>query len=355
MRTVCSMPTQPLNIFYIYTFIFHFPHYTVPMTDTKSSYFHSLTPDSIIERAEAALGIPLTNLCRPYRSYINRVYELQAQDGTSYVIKFYRPGRWSREALQDEHDFLLELAEAELPVIAPIRPVTGASLLEYDGTYAALFPKKGGRNCDEFSTDQWLELGRLIGRVHAVGATTMPRDRIILTPEKATRDHSAFIIAGDFIPHELKTPFAETVDELITLIAPLFAEKPLIRIHGDCHFANIIYRPEESLYLIDFDDMAVGTPVQDVWMLIPGYVRDSRRELNLFIEGYETFRDFDYTDLRLIEPLRAMRYLHFTAWCAHQVADGGFSNLAPGFGTTAYWRTEIKDLREQIEHIRKEE
>jgi len=319
----------------------------------QKPHFHFLTPDLIMELAEKALGVRLTSLCRPYKSYINRVYELQAEDGSGIVMKFYRPGRWSYEALSDEHNFLVELSEAEIPVIAP-RIISGNKTIDtYDDTFFAFFPKNAGRNCDEYSPEQWLELGHLIGRVHAVGANRLPQDRITLTPERATRDHIDFITKGNFIFKDLSNAFTDTAHELINLIQPLFTDKPLIRIHGDCYFANIIYRPSESFYLIDFDDMAIGPPVHDVWMLLPGYVRDSRRELALFIEGYEMFRTFDRSDLLLIEPLRAMRYIHFTAWCAHQVADGGFSALAPDWGTKKYWQTEIDDLKEQIVHIKK--
>ncbi|MFC1808755.1 serine/threonine protein kinase [Candidatus Omnitrophota bacterium] len=323
-------------------------------TENQTPHFHFLTPDVIIKIAEEELQARVTNLCRPYKSYINRVYELEQEDGTGIVIKFYRPGRWSQQALQDEHDFLLELKDAEIPVIAPLRLKDDTTLGTYEDTFFAIFPKKGGRNCDEFTSAQWLELGRLIGRVHAVGAQRMPKDRITLTPDKATRDHVDFIVKGNFIPKELSQPFTDITHQLIDMIQPLFTDRPLLRIHGDCYFANIIYRPEESFYLIDLDDMAIGTPIHDVWMLLPGYVRDSRRELNLFIKGYQTFRDFDRSDLKLVEPLRAMRYIHFTAWCAHQVADGGFAALAPEWGTKTYWQTEINDLKEQIDLIQKE-
>lgn len=319
---------------------------------SQPPHFASLTHETIIALAEEELKIRLTGLCRPYNSYINRLFELAAEDGTGLVIKFYRPGRWSKEALQDEHDFLLELAEAEIPVIAPLLLKDSKTIGASGDIMFAIFPKKGGRNLDEFSEDEWLELGRLIARVHNVGATRMPKDRITLTPEKATRDHIDFILGHSLVPKELSGQFADITGELIDLISPLFANKPLIRIHGDCYSANIIHRPGESFYLIDFDDMAIGTPIHDVWMLLPGYLKDSRRELNLFIEGYETFRDFDRTDLELIEPLRAMRYIHFIAWCAHQVADRGFSNLSPKWGSNQYWQTEIKDLAKQISRIK---
>ena len=321
-------------------------------TIDQTPHFASLTHEIIIGLAEKELGTRLTGLCRPYASYINRVFELAAEDGTGIVIKFYRPDRWSKEAIEDEHDFLLELAEAEIPVIAPL-PLKDSKTIGGSGDIMfAIFPKKSGRNHDEFSLEQWLELGRLMARVHNVGARHMPKDRITLTPGSATRDHIDFILGRGLVPKDLAGQFTDVTEKLLGLIDPLFKDKPLIRIHGDCHSGNIIYRPDESFYMIDFDDMAVGTPIHDVWMLLPGYLKDSRHELNLFIEGYETFRDFNRSDLKLIEPLRAMRYLHFTAWCAHQVADGGFSNLAPGWGTNEYWQTEINDLAAQIGRIK---
>ena len=318
----------------------------------QTPHFASLTHEIIIALAEEELGMRLTGLCRPYNSYINRVFELAQEDGSGIVIKFYRPGRWSKEALQDEHDFLLELAETEIPVIAPL-PLNNSKTIGGSGEIMfAIFPKKSGRNHDEFSEEQWLELGRLLARVHTVGAKHLPKDRITLTPGSATRDHIDFITKRGHVPKELSEQFTDITGTLLDLIDPLFKNKPLIRIHGDCHSGNIIYRPDESFYMIDFDDMAIGTPIHDIWMLLPGYLKDSRHELNLFIEGYETFRNFDRSDLKLIEPLRAMRYIHFTAWCAHQVADGGFLNLAPGWGTNEYWQTEINDLAKQITRIK---
>ena len=320
----------------------------------RTPHFASLTHEIIIALAEKELGTRMTGLCRPYKSYINRIFELAAEDGRGIVIKFYRPGRWSKQALQDEHDFLLELSEAEIPVIAPLVLKDSKTIGASGDIMFAVFPKKSGRNHDEFSEEQWLELGRLLARIHNVGAKHPPKDRITLTPGSATRDHIDFIIGRGLVPKALAGQFSDTTGELISLIDPLFRAKPLIRIHGDCYSANIIYRPDESFYMIDFDDMVTGTPIHDVWMLLPGYIKDSRHELNLFIEGYETFRDFDRSDIKLIEPLRAMRYIHFTAWCAHQVADGGFSTLAPGWGTNEYWQTEIDDLSQQITRIKRE-
>ncbi len=314
--------------------------------------FESLTPDIVLDAVEGALNIPFTNLCRPMNSYINRVYELEDRQGNGHIAKFYRPGRWSRDALQDEHDFVLELAEAEIPVVAPFILTNQQTLAEINGIYFAVFPKKGGRNFDEFNDQQWAELGRLLGRTHMIGAKHGVRDRITLTPDKSTRQNLDYIIKGDFVLPELLASFTTVAGDLIDEITPLFAQIEMIRIHGDCHFTNIMHRPDEGMYLIDLDDMAMGPPVHDFWMLLPGFLADSQAEVEMFLEGYEVFRNFDRRTLRLIEPLRAMRFIHYMAWCAHQVADDGSSWVAADFGSNAYWQQEIRDLTEQLERIR---
>ena len=314
--------------------------------------FHGLTPDVIITLAEKALGVRCTNLCRPLNSYINRVYELEFEDRTGLVIKFYRPGRWSKNGLLDEHTFLQELAALEIPVIVPLKMVDGTTLGRFGKIWFACFPKCGGRSFDEYSEEQWLELGRLIGRVHAVGAVRLPEERITMKPSSSTRTQVDSLLASNLIPAEMRQEFKELADTLITEITPLFDHTRMIRIHGDCHFSNLIYLPEKSFYIIDFDDMAVGPPVQDFWMLLPGVKEDSWREINLFLEGYETFMDFDQRSLALIEPLRAMRYIHYIAWCAHQVSEDGESRVAPNFGTREYWQQEMGDLADQLARIR---
>lgn len=316
------------------------------------SVFHRLTPDLVLGLVEKALDIRCTNLCRPLASYINRVYELEGEDGEGLVVKFYRPGRWVRAALQDEHEFLLELASREIPVIAPLAVQGNSSLGEHEGMYFAVFPKCGGRSSDEYTDEQWLEIGRLLGRTHAVGAGRIPEGRIIMRPDKSTRQQVDYLLSGKFLPADLAPQFAELTQTLIAGISPLFEGTEMIRIHGDCHFSNLIYRPGESFYLIDFDDMALGPPVQDFWMLLPGYREETFAEIDLFLEGYETFRDFDRRSLRLIEPLRAMRFIHYMAWCAYQVAEEGLSRVAPDFGTREYWQRELRDLVEQLERIR---
>ena len=323
----------------------------IPEKAQQQTAFHSLTPDRVLTLVEKSLGRRCTNLCRPLISYINRVYELQADDGRGLVAKFYRPGRWSQAGLQDEHDFLLELAAHEIPVIAPLALNNGSSLGSDGNMHFAVFPKTGGRSYDEYNDDQWLELGRLLGRTHNVGAMHLPQDRLTMAPDKSTRQQVDYILKGRFMPEDLLGRFKDLTGALIREISPLFKDTGMIRIHGDCHFSNLIYRPGESFYIIDFDDMVVGPPVQDFWMLLPGYREDSLAEIEIFLEGYEMFRDFDMPSLRLIEPLRAMRYLHYTAWCAYQFAEDGETRVDEDFGSRQYWQTEMGDLEDQLERI----
>ncbi len=333
------------------------------MTREALSGFSALTPDAVLNHVEAALGRRATNLCRPLSSYINRVYDVQMEDGDWVVVKFYRPGRWTREALKDEQDFVTELAAAEIPVIAPIAGRDGTTLHESNGLFYTLLPKQGGRPLEEPDTAQWLELGRLLARMHVVGSQRRATHRIALDPRASTRAHLDLILRCEFPTPGVRREYEQVAREVVDEIAPLFDGIERVRIHGDCHRANILSRPSARseadaprapapFFLIDFDDMAMGPPVQDLWMILPGHLRDSRAELNLLLEGYETFRDFDHSSLRLIEPLRAMRMIHFTAWCARQRMDGGFARIAPDWGSVAYWRTETADLQRQLQEIR---
>jgi len=324
------------------------------MTKTKKTStnpFHLLNPDQIITLAERELGEPFSNICRPMNSYINRVYELESRGKKGFIAKFYRPGRWSATALADEHRFLHELASQELPVIAPLTLKDGHTLGIYADIHFALFPKKGGRFTNEFTEEQWLALGRLLGRTHAIGALAKPGDRPTIHPAHSTTQHLDYLRGGKFVTPELEECFFRTTTELLGEITPLFAGQENLRIHGDCHASNLIYRPGESFYLIDFDDFASGPPVQDLWLLLPDLPERSLYEIDLFLEGYETFRPFDRRSLALIEPLRAMRFIHYQAWCAHQAEDLS-GPPTPDWGSLQYWRQELSDLEDQLKRIR---
>lgn len=320
---------------------------------TSASDFSVLTPDAVTAAIEKSLGKRLRHFCLPMASYINRVYEVECEDKTRVIAKFYRPGRWSRTALQDEQDFLFELEQAEISVIAPLKLADGATLGNLGDISFALFPKKGGRKLEEPRNDEeWVALGRLIARIHLVGAKKKPRDRITLTPKAYTAKNIEALRQSGFMPQDLTRRFDEITVSIMQVSEPLFTDAELIRIHGDCHRGNLLHAGDGGFLVIDFDDMAVGPPIQDLWMLLPAPLKDSRREMNLLLEGYETFRPFDHRGLQLIEPLRAMRFLHYSAWCARQVHDASFRKHFPEWGSRAYWIKEIADLHEQLEIIR---
>ena len=313
--------------------------------------FSHLTPESVINTVEDTLGVRCSNICRPLNSYINRVYEVGLDEGGFVIAKFYRPNRWDQDALQDELDFLDELAQAEVPVVPPIPGRNGQLLHALGITQFALFPKRGGRPLDEPNIQTWIQLGRLLARMHVIGAQHAPRHRITLHPYQSTREHLDYILKSGTLPGNLARSYENIARDIMDLTTPLFEDMPTLRIHGDCHRGNILHRPGEGFHLLDFDDMAVGPAVQDLWMLLPDRLAAARAEMDFLLEGYETFLPFPHTTLRLIEPLRAMRFIHYTAWCARQKADGGFSKLIPGWGTTDFWRAEIADLERQRQEI----
>ena len=326
--------------------------------DQQEAVFPMLLPDTVLTLAEQQLDCRCQAICRQLNSYINRVFELESEDGRGLVIKFYRPDRWTREGIEEADQFILELQEQEIPVVAPLPLLDGSTLAEYRDPETdrpvlfSIFPRMGGRFLDEFSDEQWLEIGRLLGRMHRVGATSRAANRNTVHPLQTTTDQVQFLLNNNFMPSHLEQSFKTVCSELIELITPLFEGMESIRLHGDCHFANMIHRPDESFFLIDFDDMVNGPPVQDVWMLFPSYRQESLTEIELFLEGYETFRSFDRTSLRLIEPLRAMRYIHYASWCAQQSRDPGFTIQNPEWGSELYWQEETNDLREQLQRIR---
>jgi Ser/Thr protein kinase RdoA (MazF antagonist) len=323
------------------------------MTQVPDSDFQHLTPDRVLTLVEKAMGVRCNNLFRPMNSYINRVFEVETTDQTRLIVKFYRPKRWSKEAILDEHRFLLDLKEQEIPVIAPLAAVDGTTLSSSGDLHYTVFPKCGGRSVDEFTDEQWLQLGRLIGRMHQVGEKDVAHHRATMGPDHSAAQQLQYLLASRCVPDDLKGSLEQAVSSILDDIRPIFAGRKNIRIHGDCHFANFIHRPGESLYIIDFDDMVMGPAVQDIWMLLPGGLEETFVEMDLFLEGYETFRSFDQSSLRLVEPLRAMRFIHYMAWCAHQVEEDGATRAIDGFGSREYWQNEIADLLDQAERIAK--
>ncbi|HAL91547.1 MAG TPA: serine/threonine protein kinase, partial [Verrucomicrobia bacterium] len=311
----------------------------------------ALSPDVVMDAAERASGRRASGICRPLTSYINRVFEVGLEDGGFLIAKFYRPGRWTRAALQDEQDFLLELAADEIPVVAPLADAAGRTLHEEGGIFFALFPRMGGRPCDEPRRDEWLQIGRLIGRIHQIGARKAAANRIVIDPRQSSQTHLEFLRGSGAIPREVADRYLEAAQKLLDRIAPLFDGVATQRLHGDLHRMNLLWRPGEGFCAIDFDDMGTGPAIQDLWMLLPDRLPAARPEFELLLEGYDTFAEYDDAQTRLIEPLRAMRYLHYAAWCARQKADGGRGLLTAEWGSADFWRRELADLQRQAQDI----
>jgi Ser/Thr protein kinase RdoA (MazF antagonist) len=321
--------------------------------------FDLLSPDAISAAVESSLGIGSGATISAYPSYVNRVYGLKLDDDREIVAKFYRPGRWSRECILDEHRFVRDAARAELPVALPLDleggDTLGELILEDDSGesafFFAIYPKMGGRNFDAEADADWLRLGAVLGRLHAVGGERSAPHRLVCGPRSLTEPMLRELIDQGLVHPELKREFEELCERVIGFLAPRFEGLALRRIHGDCHRGNILDRSAEGLYIIDFDDMMTGPAVQDLWLLLPDHADKCRHELALLVEGYETFLPFDRRELQLIEGLRFMRMVYFLAWRARQRNDKWFKESFPDWGDKAFWTAELEDLRDQAELV----
>ena len=316
--------------------------------------FDLLTPEVVLQSVAQVFRLSLEGSLVPYPSYINRVYGVKDDDGREYIVKFYRPGRWTYEAVEEEHLFLADCGEEELPVITPVTDEDGDTLFEISAVnrtgeeqdfLMALFPKRGGRSFDAEGGETWYRLGRLLGRLHIVGRRRSAAHRVVLDPAVTSRPQLDELLP--MVHPELASEFKDHCYSVLEKIEPLFLNAHSQRIHGDCHRGNILERPGTGLMLIDFDDMVTGPAVQDLWMLLPGRREESSGEIGQFSAGYEEFTAFPWESLNLVEPLRFMRMIHFTAWCARQRGDKGFSRHFPDWGTKAFWTRELEDLRDQ--------
>ncbi len=319
--------------------------------------FSSLTPDRVLDAVEDAVRQRCTGVIRPLPSYINRVYEIALESGEHLVAKFYRPGRWSREALLDEHAFVQACAADEIPVIAPLAFVNGGTLGDVDGIAFALFPRRGGRPIEPADPGNalWGRLGSLLARVHCVGERTKAAARLTFLPSVTTAADLNYLLTHDFLDAREAKRLERFGTDLLEAIEPLFKGVETLRLHGDCQHTNVLERPDTGVFLIDFDDMMNGPPVQDLWMLLPGRLEDAREEMEQLLEGYETFRSFDRRTLALIEPLRAMRMTYYLAWCAQQAKDVSFLHHHPGWGSHPFWSKELTELEEQLRVIKGED
>jgi len=310
--------------------------------------FEELSPEIMMAAVEDAMDVRLSGLAAPLPSYINRVYEFAAAGGERLIAKFYRPGRWNLAALEDEHRFICACAAAEIPVVPPLPLRSGGTLGKTGEIYFAVYPKRSGREFELNGDEEWQRLGSLVARLHNVGSEEPANSRIMHHPQESTAMHVGWLLEGEYITPRYRREFADICNRLLRRIIPLFNDIEYIRIHGDLHRANILERPGEGLMVIDFDDMMVGPPVQDMWLLLPEYAEQCQTEIRMFLRGYTMLRDFDPWTLRLIEPLRAMRMIYFLAWISRQAEDYNFASHFPGWGTEQFWQREVGDLGRQL-------
>ena len=310
--------------------------------------FSALSPDCVLDALEA-VGLRGDGRLLALNSYENRVYQVGMEEGPPVVAKFYRPGRWTNAAILEEHAFAQALAEAEIPAV-PAQVINGQTLHEFGGFRFAVFARRGGRapELDDPLTLEWI--GRFIGRIHAVGAQAAFTERPTLDPDTYGREARDFLLAGDWLPPELVAPYTAAVDQALDGVARCWeraGDIGVIRLHGDCHAGNVLWT-DAGPHFVDFDDARMGPPLQDLWMLLSGDRRDMLRQLGDLLAGYEAFCDFAPRQLYLLEALRTLRLVYYSAWLARRWDDPAFPAAFPWFNTQRYWEERILELREQI-------
>lgn len=284
-------------------------------------------------------------------SYENRVYQVGIEDGAPLIAKFYRPSRWSPEQLQEEHDFLLELFEEEIPVVPPLQaPSTGKTLNVCEPFSIAVFPRRGGYALEMDQPDQLYRIGRALGRLHSVGSRRAFDHR----PKLNTTDFGVHaieqVMQSPLLPDSMREVYGGVAKDLLAGVERALAgygDWNALRLHGDCHAANIMVR-DELMHIVDFDDARMGPAVQDLWLFLSGDSGEQRLALSEILEGYEEFRDFDRRELALIEPLRSLRVMHYAGWLTKRWDDPAFPAAFPWLAEPRFWDQHILDLREQL-------
>lgn len=338
-------------------------------TDPRHPY-ETLTPD-VVQDALASLGLWGDGRLSALSSYENRVYQAALEtplDGHAQVVlKFYRPGRWSEAQILEEHAFAAELAAADVPVVAPLS-IDGHSLHRHGGFLFSVSPRRGGRRpeLEDFDVLEWT--GRFLARLHAVGAARPFAQRPALDAASFGHEPRDWLLTHEAVAPEVRSAWRQTLDEALQIIESHPALRPvrasatedrvaLIRLHGDCHPGNILWTPEGAPgagpHFVDLDDARTGPAVQDLWMLLSGERRQQTQQLGALLDGYEQMRDFDRRELALIEPLRTLRLVHYSAWIARRWQDPAFPINFPWFGSRDYWQGQVDMLVEQIEEMQK--
>jgi Ser/Thr protein kinase RdoA (MazF antagonist) len=310
--------------------------------------FAGLTPDRVLDALDS-VGLHPDGRLFALNSYENRVYQAGMDEGPPLVAKFYRAQRWTDAQIVEEHEFARELADAEIPVVAPLAAV-GRTLHRHAGFRFAVFPRRGGRapELEDRRTLEWL--GRFVGRIHARGAARRFRARPALDIDSHGSEPRAWLLASGLIPADLEEAWTSATALALEGVRRSYERAggvPAIRLHGDCHAGNVLWT-DDGPHFVDFDDCRTGPAVQDLWMLLSGDRETAGRQLRDVLAGYEAFHDFDPRELSLVEALRTLRLIHYSAWIARRWNDPAFPAAFPWFGTQRYWQDRILELREQI-------
>ena len=323
------------------------------MSENQTQDFYQLTPDHVLDALESVGFEPQAALLA-LNSYENRVYQFRDYNEKRFVVKFYRPARWSDEQILEEHHFCEELIKHEIPVVPPIR-VSEQTLFKFKGFRFAVFESKGGRtpNLDDKETLIWL--GRFIGRIHLLGEAKNYQHRPQLTLENFGHQSVQFLLENEFIPGHIKSAYEAVSEQILIRCQQIFNHAPScnnIRLHGDCHPSNVMWT-DSGPHFVDFDDSRSGPAVQDLWMLVTD--NSNRNQWNHLLQGYEDFREFDDREFVLVEPLRAMRMLHYSAWLARRWSDPSFKHNFPWFNGVRYWEEQVLSLKEQLSELQSSE
>jgi len=318
------------------------------MTHSDSIPFAGLRPERILDAVES-LGYRCDGALMALNSYENRVWQIGIDDSPPLIAKFYRPERWSDAQIAEEHAFSAAMVADELPVVAPLE-IGGRTLFVHGGFRFSLFPRQGGR-APEFAEPQILEwMGRLMARIHLVGAREPFAVRETLDIQRFGIDSRDWLLANHVIPPELEPVWQGVADQALEGVRHCYARAGQVghlRLHGDCHAGNVLWT-QDGPHFVDFDDARMGPAIQDLWMLLSGDTEEMGLQFGHVLAGYETFREFDDRELQLVEALRTLRLLHHSAWLARRWNDPAFPAAFPWFATNRYWEERILELREQI-------
>ncbi|SNS32866.1 Ser/Thr protein kinase RdoA involved in Cpx stress response, MazF antagonist [Noviherbaspirillum humi] len=319
------------------------------MNANPPASFDGLDADLVLDALDS-VGLRGDGRLLALNSYENRVYQVGMEEGPPLVAKFYRPGRWSDAAILEEHDFVRELVEQEVPVVPPMMLQGGATLGHHGGFRFAVFARQGGRapELEQPGTLEWL--GRFIGRIHAIGAGRPFRQRETLDIDSFGEHARTYLLSNGFIPAELQEAYRSVSAQALDGVRHAFeraGEVAALRLHGDCHIGNVLWT-DAGPHFVDFDDSRNGPALQDLWMLLSGERSEMSAQLADLLAGYEDFREFDPRELHLLEALRTLRLMHYSAWLAQRWTDPAFTAAFPWFNTTRYWQDRILELREQV-------